>query len=88
MSRTLARNCGSVDSFQVPARCGLSPKARQIREIADCDIPVAAAIDWVDQCVSPFPVVSSRVLTITVSTYLSVIVHGVPGRGSSVNPSS
>ena len=45
-------NCGSVDSFQVSTRWGLSPNARQIREIADCDISVAEAIDRVDQCVS------------------------------------
>ena len=45
-------NCGSVDSFQVSTTCGLSPNARQIRETADWDMPVAAAIDRVDQCVS------------------------------------
>jgi hypothetical protein len=28
-------NCGSVLNLQVPAMCGLSPKARQIRETAD-----------------------------------------------------
>jgi hypothetical protein len=38
-----------------------SPKTRQIRETADCDIPVAEAIDRVDQCVS-WPGVSSSVL--------------------------
>jgi hypothetical protein len=42
-------NSGSADSFQVSTRCGLRPNARQIREIAVCDIPVAAAIDRVDQ---------------------------------------
>src|SRR6266508_3949793 len=44
-SRTLSMNCGSVDSFQVSTRCGFKPNARQIREIAVCDIPVARAID-------------------------------------------
>jgi uncharacterized coiled-coil protein SlyX len=39
MYRTLSMNCGSVDGFQVSTKCGLSPNARQIREIADCDIP-------------------------------------------------
>ena len=34
MSRTFSMNCGSVDSFQSSTRCGLSPKARQIRETA------------------------------------------------------
>ena len=81
-------NCGSVDSFQVCTRCGLSPNARQIREIADCDIPVALAIDRVDQCVSPLAADSSSVLTITDSTCSSVIFRGAPGRGWSVNPSS
>jgi hypothetical protein len=33
-SRTLSMNCGSVDSLKSSMRCGLSPKARQIREIA------------------------------------------------------
>src|SRR5205814_126543 len=31
MSRTLSMNSGSVDSFQLSTRCGLSPNARQIR---------------------------------------------------------
>jgi hypothetical protein len=42
-------NSGSVLSFQVSTRCGLSPKARQIRDTDDCDNPVSAAIDRVDQ---------------------------------------
>lgn len=42
-------NIGSVDSFHVSTRCGLRPKALQIREIAVWDILVAAAIDRVDQ---------------------------------------
>lgn len=48
-SRTLSMNNGSVDSFHVSTRCGCRPNARQIREIAVWDIPVAAAIDRVDQ---------------------------------------
>jgi hypothetical protein len=52
-------NNGSVDSLKVCVRCGAGAKARQIREIADCDIPVAAAIDRVDQCVAFFGVSSS-----------------------------
>jgi hypothetical protein len=63
----LSTNCGSVDSFQVCTACGLSPNARQIRDTADCDIPVADAIDRVDQCAS-CPGVSSKVLVITSST--------------------
>jgi hypothetical protein len=49
MSRTLSMNCGSADSFQVCSRCGLSPKARQIREMAVWLIPTCRAIDRVDQ---------------------------------------
>ena len=67
---------------------GLEPERRQIREIADCDIPVAAAIDRVDQCVSSPGPRSSRVLVITSSTCSSVIFRGAPGRGSSPRPSS
>lgn len=48
-SRTLSTNCGSVDSFHVSTACGFNPNARQIRETADCDIPIAEATDRVDQ---------------------------------------
>jgi hypothetical protein len=80
-------NCGSVDSFQVSARCGLRPNARQMRLTAVWLIPVARAIDRVDQWVAS-PGVSSKVLTITRSTCSSVIVLGTPGLGSSLNPSN
>lgn len=53
-SRTLSTNCGSVGSFQVSTRCGLSPNARQILKIAVCDMPDSAAIDRIDQCESLF----------------------------------
>jgi hypothetical protein len=49
MSRTFSMNCGSADSFQVCSRWGLSPNARQIREMVVWLIPVARAIDRVDQ---------------------------------------
>jgi hypothetical protein len=88
MSRTLSTNSGSVLNFQVWTKCGLSPNARQIRLTADCDMPVAAAIDRVDQCVSCPGPRSSRVLAITSSTCASVTVRGAPGRGSSCSPSS
>ena len=39
----------SVESFHVRTAWGFRPKARQIREIDDCDRPVAEAIDRVDQ---------------------------------------
>ena len=45
-------NCGSGDSLNASLRCGLSANARQIRLIALWLIPVAAAIDRVDQCVA------------------------------------
>jgi hypothetical protein len=80
-------NCGSVDSLKVSTRWGLSPKARQIRLIADCDIPVARANDRVDQWVASLGVVS-RVMTSTCSTCSSVMVRAAPGRGSSARPSS
>ena len=42
-------NSGSVHSLNVCDRCGASANARQIREMVDWDMPVAAAIDLVDQ---------------------------------------
>jgi hypothetical protein len=45
-------NSGSVDSFQLSTRCGLSPDARQIRETAVWFRPTAFAIDRVDQRLS------------------------------------
>ena len=81
-------NCGSVLSFQVCTKCGLRPNARQIRDTADWLMPVAAAIDLVDQCVSCPGPCSSTVLAMTTSTCSSVIVRGAPGRGSSERPSS
>ena len=49
-------------------------------------IPVALAIDRVDQCVASFGF-SSKVFTITASTWSSVIVRVAPGRGASKSPS-
>src|SRR5215210_7095965 len=86
MSRTLSMNCGSGESLNASVWCGLSANARQIRLTADWLIPVAAAIDRVDQCVASFGC-SSSVFTITRSTSSSLIVRGFPGRGSSCNPS-
>jgi hypothetical protein len=86
MSRTLSMNCGSGESLNVSVWCGFSPNARQIRLTADCDIPVAAAIERVDQCVASFGC-SSSVFTITRSTSSSRIERGFPGRGSSCSPS-
>jgi hypothetical protein len=79
-------NCGSRDSFHACWRCGCSPNARQIRDTAVCVSPTSRAIDRVDQCVASRGVLSN-VLTITSSTWASVIVLGRPGRGSSLSPS-
>jgi hypothetical protein len=86
MSRTFSTTCGSADSLTLSCRCGLSPNARQIRDTADWLIPVARAIDRVDQCVAVAGR-DSNVFTITSSTRSSVTVRGAPGRGSSDNPS-
>ncbi|AQY20294.1 hypothetical protein T261_01755 [Streptomyces lydicus] len=75
-----------MDNLNVCVRCGARANARQIRETADCDIPVAAAIDLVDQWVAFFGF-SSSVLTMTRSMSASVIFRGTPGRGSSDRPS-
>ena len=45
MSRTLPMNCGSGERSKSSNSYGSSPNARQIRDTADCGIPVAAAID-------------------------------------------
>src|SRR5215207_9907700 len=76
MSRTLSMNCGSGESLNASVWCGLSANARQIRLTADWLIPVAAAIDRVDQCVA-LAGCSSSVFTITRSTCSSLIVQTV-----------
>ena len=80
-------NCGSVDSLKVSTRCGLSPNARQIRLMADWDMPSWRARLRVDQWVASVGVVS-KVATSTCSTCSSVMVRAAPGRGSSARPSS
>jgi hypothetical protein len=40
--RCIKRALARVDSLKVSTRCGLSPNARQIRPIADCDMPQLA----------------------------------------------
>ena len=79
-------NSGSVDSFHVWTMCGLRPKARQIRDTADWDMPADLAINRVDQCVSPSGGSCSSVAVMTLSTCSSVTVRGRPGRGSSLSP--
>src|SRR5262245_55153824 len=59
MSRTLATNNGSLDSFHESCLCGANPKARHTRDTIDCDSPRCSAIDRVDQCVASGGVVSN-----------------------------
>jgi hypothetical protein len=70
-----------VDNLKLSARCGCSPKARQIKLIDIWLIPIALAIERVDQCVASFGF-CSKVFKITDSTLSSVILRGAPGRGS------
>jgi hypothetical protein len=70
-SWTLSMNCGSVESLNVSTRCGLRPTARQIRLMADCDMPRWRARLRVDQTVASAGVVSS-VRVSTCSTWVSV----------------
>ena len=85
-SLTLSMNWGSGDSLNSPTRWGLSPNARQMACTEAREMPAAAAIDRVDQCVAPAGM-DSRVRTITSSTFASSMVRGGPGRGSSLSPS-
>src|SRR4051794_3134346 len=75
-------NSGSVDSLNVSARWGLSPKSRQIRPTEERLNPDRAAIEARDQWVASVGV-CSRVATITSSTLSSVIDAFRPGRSSS-----
>src|SRR5882757_6190500 len=86
-SRTLSTNSGSVDSLNDSDRHGCRPNVRQIRDTVDCDIPVALAIDRLDQWVA-LRGLDSSVSTITRSTSASVTVRGRPGRASSYRPST
>jgi hypothetical protein len=72
--------------LKVSTRCGLSPNARQIRAMADCDMPSWRASERVDQWVASLGV-ASKVVTSTRSTCSSVMVRAAPGRGSSARPS-
>jgi len=80
-------NCGSLLILKVSARCGLSPKAFQIRPTVDLDNPDSLAIDARDQWVASAGWRSS-VATITSSICPSPICRGAPGRGSSASPSN
>jgi hypothetical protein len=79
MSRTLSTNSGSRESLKVSARCGCSPKARQMRTTADWLSPTALASERVLQCGASVGVASSVVVT-ACSTWASVILRGAPGR--------
>lgn len=86
MSRTFATNGGPGESWKASLRCGCSPKARQIRWMVDGAQPIAAAIGRSDRCVAPGGAVSSVRQTVSAISS-SPIFEGVPGRGSSRNPS-
>ena len=86
-STTFTANSGSVDSLNVPAKCGLISNLRQIRPIVDGDSPLRSAIEARDQCVASSGI-SSSVAVMTSSTLSSRTDGGRPGRGSSHSPSS
>jgi hypothetical protein len=79
-SRTLAGELRAAGSFQVPTVRGLRPKARQIRDTADWDMPADLAIDRAGQCVPLFGGASPKALEMTRSTCSPVMVRGRPGR--------
>ena len=84
---TLSTNSGSVDSLNVPVKCGLMSNLRQIRPIVDLLSPLRSAIEARDQCVASGGI-SSSVAVMTSSTLSSRIDGGRPGRGSSCRPST
>jgi hypothetical protein len=86
MSRTFSTKNGSLESLNVCVRWGFSPNALQIRPMVDWDNPVASAIPRVLQWVAALGLVS-RVLVMTSSTSLSLILRGAPGRSWSASPS-
>src|SRR5947199_314817 len=85
MSRTLSMNCGSGESLNASLWWGLSPKARQMRLIAVWLIPVAAAIERVDQWVA-FGGCSSSVLPITRSSGAEPSARAPPAPHRSARP--
>ena len=82
-----ATNSGSVDSLKVSLRCGCSKNARQMRCTLDTDRPEALAIERVLQCAAARGIVSNVAVT-TSAIFLSPILRGAPGQGSSSRPSS
>ncbi|QDO03362.1 hypothetical protein FNV62_50805 [Streptomyces sp. RLB3-17] len=78
--RRQSMNKGSSTASTSRPGAAATANGRQIRESADCDIPVAAAIDLVDQPVTSFGV-SSSVFAMTGSTSASVILRETPGHG-------
>ena len=80
-------NSGSGDSLKVSVRWGLSPNARQIRLTADWVMPVAAAIDRVDQWVASGGRLLEGLDDHRLDPSSSSMLRGAPGRGSSTRPS-
>jgi len=87
MSRTFSMNSGSFDSLNVSLRCGCREKACQIRLTVLRLSPHCAASERVLQWVASFGADSSVIVS-TRSTSASLTLRGVPGRGSSNNPSA
>ncbi len=81
----LAGEGGSVDSLNVPLRCGFRPKADRIRCTVVCDTPVFPAMLRTDRCVAPFGIVSG-VRPATSATLSSAAMRGRPERCSSGRP--
>ncbi len=85
MSRIFSTSSGSVDSLKVSLRCGWRPKVCQMRTTALWLSPTFLASERVLQWVAAGGRLSNVWVTAS-STWVSVILRGVPGRGSSHNP--
>ena len=85
MSRTLSISNGSGDSLKHSVRCGCNPNARQIRLIVDRVSPLAVAA-----AEAPVGRAARRLFQRAHDHRIcsSLIRRGVPGRGSSYNPST
>ncbi len=82
MSHTFSMNSGSGDNLKDSRRWGFRPKALQMPLTPVWLIPVAWAVERVDQWVAPAGI-ASRVITMARSTSSSVIERGTTGQSSS-----
>jgi hypothetical protein len=85
-SRILSISSGSGEILKLSVRQCYSPNARQIRCTLVGEIPAPRASSRLDQCVAPSGGLLQRPAP-TSSTWASVTVRGIPGRGSSPGPS-